>query len=238
MATKRKCPANGDDGGVADLEPVAGGSFASRPPEKKAKLTVAVAVAVAPSSSSSATTAAAGEATAKREHGGFFAFARPENNTRLSVAVASSYSSASAAAEKAMAKLTVAGVAPSSSSASAAAAGKATAKLEYGGFCAFARPDDKTRWRVAVASSAAAAADASYSSSSPATGEQPEANRCATCRRKVGLTGFKCRCGGTFCGGHRYADEHGCGFDYKSSGRELIAKQNPVVVADKLAFRI
>ncbi|BAF13444.1 zinc finger AN1 domain-containing stress-associated protein 14 [Oryza sativa Japonica Group] len=237
MATKRKCPANGDDGGVADLEPVAGGSFASPPPEKKAKLTVAVAVAVAPSSSSSATTAAAGEATAKREHGGFFAFARPENNTRLSVAVASSSSSASAAAEKAMAKLTVAGVAPSSS-ASAAAAGKATAKREYGGFCAFARPDDKTRWRVAVASSAAAAADASYSSSSPATGEQPEANRCATCRRKVGLTGFKCRCGGTFCGGHRYADEHGCGFDYKSSGRELIAKQNPVVVADKLAFRI
>uniref|UniRef100_A0A0D9ZEA3 AN1-type domain-containing protein n=1 Tax=Oryza glumipatula TaxID=40148 RepID=A0A0D9ZEA3_9ORYZ len=213
MATKRKCPANGDDGGVADHEPVAVGSFASPPPEKKAKLTVAVAVA--PSSSSSATTAAAGEATAKREHGGFFAFARPENNTRLSVAVA-----------------------PSSSSASTAAAGKATAKHEYGGFCAFARPDDKTRWRVAVASSAAAAADTSYSSSSPATGEQPEANRCATCRRKVGLTGFKCRCGGTFCGGHRYADEHGCGFDYKSSGRELIAMQNPVVVADKLAFRI
>uniref|UniRef100_A0A0E0D836 AN1-type domain-containing protein n=1 Tax=Oryza meridionalis TaxID=40149 RepID=A0A0E0D836_9ORYZ len=226
MATKRKCPANGDDGGVADHEPVGGAFFASPPPEKKAKLTVAVAVAPS-SSSATAAAAAAGEATGKREHGGFFAFARPENSTRLSVAVASSSSSsASAAAEKAMAKLTVAGVAPSSSSASAAA-GKATAKREYGGFYDFARPDNKTRWRVAVASSAAAAADTSSSSPSPATGEQPEANRCATCRRKVGLTGFKCRCGGTFCGGHRYADEHSCGFDYKSSGRELIAKQNP-----------
>ncbi|GJM96876.1 hypothetical protein PR202_ga13749 [Eleusine coracana subsp. coracana] len=32
------------------------------------------------------------------------------------------------------------------------------------------------------------------------------ANRCLTCRKKVGLTGFQCRCGGTFCGSHRYAD--------------------------------
>ncbi|GJN23058.1 hypothetical protein PR202_gb10675 [Eleusine coracana subsp. coracana] len=60
-------------------------------------------------------------------------------------------------------------------------------------------------------------------------------NRCLTCRKKVGLTGFQCRCGGTFCGCHRYADAHACGFDYKAAGREQIAKQNPVVVAAKLA---
>ncbi|TVU44670.1 hypothetical protein EJB05_04118, partial [Eragrostis curvula] len=66
----------------------------------------------------------------------------------------------------------------------------------------------------------------------PAT---PAANRCATCRKKVGLTGFRCCCGGTFCGVHRYAEVHACGFDYKRAGREQIAKNNPRVVAAKIA---
>ncbi|KAK3145832.1 hypothetical protein QOZ80_3BG0258130 [Eleusine coracana subsp. coracana] len=61
------------------------------------------------------------------------------------------------------------------------------------------------------------------------------ANRCMTCRKKVGLTVFQYRCGETFCGSHRYADAHACGFDYKAAGREQIAKQNPLVVAAKLA---
>ncbi|KAK3132126.1 hypothetical protein QOZ80_6AG0516210 [Eleusine coracana subsp. coracana] len=64
--------------------------------------------------------------------------------------------------------------------------------------------------------------------------KEPAANRCMTCRKKVGLTGFQCRCGGTFCGSHRYSDAHACGFDYKAAGREQIAKQNPVVVAAKI----
>ncbi|XP_057956508.1 zinc finger A20 and AN1 domain-containing stress-associated protein 4-like [Malania oleifera] len=58
--------------------------------------------------------------------------------------------------------------------------------------------------------------------------------RCWTCRRRVGLTGFKCRCGMIFCGGHRYPEKHGCAFDYKAAGRETIAKANPLVVAEKL----
>ncbi|CAK9188333.1 unnamed protein product [Ilex paraguariensis] len=59
-------------------------------------------------------------------------------------------------------------------------------------------------------------------------------NRCGTCRRRVGLTGFKCRCGTTFCGSHRYPERHGCSFDFKVLGREEIAKANPVVKAEKL----
>ncbi|XP_055807733.1 zinc finger A20 and AN1 domain-containing stress-associated protein 4-like [Solanum dulcamara] len=59
-------------------------------------------------------------------------------------------------------------------------------------------------------------------------------NRCSICRKKVGLTGFKCRCGTTFCGTHRYPEIHGCSFDFKSTGREAIAKANPVVKAEKL----
>ncbi|XP_073099744.1 zinc finger AN1 domain-containing stress-associated protein 15 [Elaeis guineensis] len=59
-------------------------------------------------------------------------------------------------------------------------------------------------------------------------------NRCSTCRKKVGLTGFRCRCGDLFCGRHRYSDTHDCSFDYKAAGREEIAKANPVVRAAKI----
>nr|GFB69352.1 zinc finger A20 and AN1 domain-containing stress-associated protein 1-like [Tanacetum cinerariifolium] len=56
-------------------------------------------------------------------------------------------------------------------------------------------------------------------------------NRCFDCNKKVGLMGFKCRCVETFCGMHRYPEEHMCEFDYKKTGRELISKANPVVRA-------
>ncbi|PIA54028.1 hypothetical protein AQUCO_00900537v1 [Aquilegia coerulea] len=64
--------------------------------------------------------------------------------------------------------------------------------------------------------------------------DKPPPNRCMTCRKRVGLTGFKCRCGGTFCSVHRYCEKHECSFDYKSAGRDAIAKANPVVKADKM----
>lgn len=60
-------------------------------------------------------------------------------------------------------------------------------------------------------------------------------NRCLTCKKKVGLTGFTCRCGGLFCSIHRYSDKHQCDFDYKALGAEEISKSNPVVVAQKVA---
>ncbi|XP_065063900.1 AN1-type zinc finger protein 5-like [Rhopilema esculentum] len=59
-------------------------------------------------------------------------------------------------------------------------------------------------------------------------------NRCNVCRKKVGLTGFICRCNGLFCGLHRYSDKHECTFDYKADAREQIARQNPVVVGEKV----
>ncbi|GAB2229573.1 hypothetical protein Drorol1_Dr00013819 [Drosera rotundifolia] len=59
-------------------------------------------------------------------------------------------------------------------------------------------------------------------------------NRCLTCRKRVGLTGFKCRCGMVLCGTHRYPEEHGCEFDYKTVGKEEIARANPVIKAEKL----
>lgn len=61
-----------------------------------------------------------------------------------------------------------------------------------------------------------------------------EVNRCSGCRRKVGLMGFRCRCGEMFCSDHRYSDRHDCSYDYKSVGREAIARENPVVRAAKI----
>ncbi|PKU71076.1 zinc finger AN1 domain-containing stress-associated protein 15-like [Dendrobium catenatum] len=59
-------------------------------------------------------------------------------------------------------------------------------------------------------------------------------HRCSTCRRRLGLTGFRCRCGDLFCGRHRYSDTHDCSFDYKAAGREEISKANPVIRAAKI----
>ncbi|KAF7818775.1 zinc finger A20 and AN1 domain-containing stress-associated protein 4-like [Senna tora] len=64
------------------------------------------------------------------------------------------------------------------------------------------------------------------------TAEKP--SRCATCRKRVGLTGFKCKCGVTYCGVHRYPEKHGCSFDFKKVGREEIGRANPVIKAEKL----
>merc|ERR1712038_829854 len=59
-------------------------------------------------------------------------------------------------------------------------------------------------------------------------------NRCQSCKKKVGLTGFTCRCGGLFCSIHRYSDKHECNFDYKQLGAQEIKKANPVVMAEKV----
>ncbi|XP_047072285.1 zinc finger A20 and AN1 domain-containing stress-associated protein 10-like [Lolium rigidum] len=59
-------------------------------------------------------------------------------------------------------------------------------------------------------------------------------SRCEACRKKVGLLGFACRCGRTYCGMHRHAGAHACEFDYKAAGREQIARQNPLIAASKL----
>nr|XP_043634006.1 zinc finger A20 and AN1 domain-containing stress-associated protein 6-like [Erigeron canadensis] len=59
-------------------------------------------------------------------------------------------------------------------------------------------------------------------------------NRCGSCKKRVGLTGFTCKCGTMFCGTHRYPEKHGCTFDFKTVGKEAIAKANPVIKAEKL----
>lgn len=75
-------------------------------------------------------------------------------------------------------------------------------------------------------------ASTSAEAAEPKTKEGPK--RCGTCKKRVGLAGFKCRCGNLFCGSHRYSEKHDCPFDYRSAGRDAIAKANPVIKAEKL----
>lgn len=58
--------------------------------------------------------------------------------------------------------------------------------------------------------------------------------RCGVCKKRLGLTGFECRCGFFYCGSHRYSDKHDCPFDYKKSGRAELAAANPSCVAPKI----
>ncbi|XP_039781524.1 zinc finger A20 and AN1 domain-containing stress-associated protein 7-like [Panicum virgatum] len=104
---------------------------------------------------------------------------------------------------------------------------------EYADAGGAAAPSDETKKMQDVCKTSAVAPGAPR-------GAPPEKKamiytRRAACRKKVGLLGFRCCCGETFCGVHRYAEKHACGFDYKRAGREQIAKNNPVVVADKIA---
>ncbi|XP_051540644.1 AN1-type zinc finger protein 5-like isoform X3 [Myxocyprinus asiaticus] len=84
-----------------------------------------------------------------------------------------------------------------------------------------------------TASAAPSSADGSNEAKMPEA-PKPKKNRCFMCRKKVGLTGFDCRCGNLFCGLHRYSDKHNCPYDYKAEAAAKIRKENPVVVADKI----
>ncbi|XP_052268061.1 AN1-type zinc finger protein 6-like isoform X2 [Dreissena polymorpha] len=80
-----------------------------------------------------------------------------------------------------------------------------------------------------------ATASAAPSDNSPESGkDKKKRNRCNLCKKKVGLTGFECRCGGMFCSLHRYSDKHDCTFNYREHAQEQIRKNNPVIVGEKI----
>mmetsp|Transcript_15673 Transcript_15673/g.37769 ORF Transcript_15673/g.37769 Transcript_15673/m.37769 type:complete len:245 (+) Transcript_15673:158-892(+) len=64
--------------------------------------------------------------------------------------------------------------------------------------------------------------------------EQENKSRCWECNKKIGLTGFQCRCEYYFCGAHRYAEAHNCDFDHQKFHRKVLEKQNQVVSGTKI----
>ena len=63
---------------------------------------------------------------------------------------------------------------------------------------------------------------------------QVNTSRCMLCNKKIGLTGFKCKCKYYFCAKHSYSDRHECTFDYKQFGKELLKNSNPVIISSKI----
>ncbi|CAH2048085.1 unnamed protein product [Thlaspi arvense] len=93
-------------------------------------------------------------------------------------------------------------------------------------------PKPKISLEPAVGSSSTSSETAAFSEPPPP--QTTAKNRCLSCKKKVGLMGFKCRCGSTFCGDHRYPENHECEFDFKGEGRDAIGKANPLMKAKKM----
>ena len=47
-------------------------------------------------------------------------------------------------------------------------------------------------------------------------------NRCLICNKKVGYTGFTCRCGGLFCGAHRSENDNKCTYDFAKAANATL----------------
>ena len=64
--------------------------------------------------------------------------------------------------------------------------------------------------------------------------KQENTSRCWKCTKKIGLLGFECACTFIFCKNCRHAESHSCTYDYSSTGKALIQKNNPLVNGTKL----
>lgn len=74
----------------------------------------------------------------------------------------------------------------------------------------------------------------SSTNSSSSKPKKPKKAKCGVCKKKLGLTGFECRCGKQFCAIHRYTDKHDCSFDWETLGKDQLRKANPVVQNAKI----
>ena len=60
-------------------------------------------------------------------------------------------------------------------------------------------------------------------------------DNCYFCDKKLKfINTFKCRCEMYFCNKHRFSDQHGCSFDFKTEARSKLKENNPKIVAKKL----
>jgi hypothetical protein len=48
-------------------------------------------------------------------------------------------------------------------------------------------------------------------------------SRCGSCRKKVNLIQFPCKCGGIYCTDHRIGATHSCTYDYQSENKKLLS---------------
>ena len=58
--------------------------------------------------------------------------------------------------------------------------------------------------------------------------------RCPMCNKKIKLTDMECRCGNIYCMEHRLPELHNCCFNYKKEGKEMLNKNNPQIIKEKI----
>jgi hypothetical protein len=58
--------------------------------------------------------------------------------------------------------------------------------------------------------------------------------RCFMCKKKLGLLGFTCRCGGSYCAVHRADVEHKCTFDYSAEQKRQLSSLMIKIEAKKV----
>ena len=59
-------------------------------------------------------------------------------------------------------------------------------------------------------------------------------NRCACCKKRLGLVIFTCKCGGNYCGEHRLNEAHNCTYDYHEEYKKTLMHQLPKVIGQKI----
>ncbi|XP_026420647.1 zinc finger A20 and AN1 domain-containing stress-associated protein 1-like [Papaver somniferum] len=87
------------------------------------------------------------------------------------------------------------------------------------------------------ASPSSASSDSATSTSNGESGIVAK-NRCFSCKKKLGLTADKCKCGPVFCSAHPYPEKHSCEFDYQGVGRDILAKLNPQAIKHKTSDQV
>lgn len=60
--------------------------------------------------------------------------------------------------------------------------------------------------------------------------------RCSyrSCKKKVNIVGFTCRCSKEFVFCSKHLNAHECTFDFRKDAQERIKKDNPIVIASKI----
>ncbi len=56
-----------------------------------------------------------------------------------------------------------------------------------------------------------------------------------SCKNKLFLTDYPCKCGVTYCSSHRHAEVHNCTFNYKENAKnKLLETLSEPIVKDKI----
>ena len=61
-----------------------------------------------------------------------------------------------------------------------------------------------------------------------------KSSRCPCCNKKLGLIKFTCKCCITYCMKCKMPEVHKCTYDYKTSEKLKLEKENPVIKIDKI----